>query len=905
MQSIYRYTVLVVIAIIIINIVGCSTNKNTWVSRHYQMLTSNYNVYYNGIEAFNEGIKNIRETYKNDYSHVLPVYEFSDATAAKSGSSDMETALKKGHKLIQLHSITTKPKRKDKPSEKYKKFASQEEFNPYIADSYLLLGKANVVRHEDDEAIEYFDYLSRKYEGKEPCYEGKIWKSIAYVQKGMYGNSISALESYDLDGLAPIKLYPEYMAAYANIYISQKMYKEAIPYMEAAAKEISDHHCKRRYKYILAQLYREIGDKGKAAPLFLELSKGLSDYDMAFAAKLDLATVASTPEELALAEKKLKKMATDEKNNDQLDQIYYSLGKMEENKGEYTSAINDYRKSIEKSIDNDNQKGLSFLALSDLYITEPKYIETSESLDSAAFYLDDSNLRKEETKLKSKKFQPLAVEMRMVRDQDSLLRIANMDSKTREKFVKDIVEKYEKERKAAEEAREAMEEEGMTQSDFYQLTSQRSGGSREMSKWYFYNTTMVSAGKSTFITRWGRRKNEDNWRRSDKSSMSIQDMEEQFGEQNDSTKKIKQQTDNQNTIKEGKGPITFESLMANVPLTDEAKAEANKKIDNALFNSGAILYEDIKDYKSAEKQLKRELTDYPKSSNRYNSLVLLYFTQIKEDDIAAATETAQIIKREFGSSSFADYLRSNNYFDLQKAKREEKDQRYERTYNAYLSGQYNEAIASATSALNDTTNKEYYSKYLLIRSLAYAKDAQTMPFKADLISITERYSGTQEDSLAQQFLAHLNAGQTPIKAMPYQSPMAETGKYTETKSEPTEFYTFRADTTQTILCLIDFGMQNRAQFVIADYNFTNYLIEDFDIRIQKISDEHQAILIEGFSNAKTAMTYYYALREQSFWKELTQESVPQIFVVSDNNIRAVILSDLGNNYEQFFKQNYF
>lgn len=931
------------ILIIVINILiisSCSNEKNTWVSRNYQKLTSNYNVYFNGVEAFNSGIDKIRQNYKNDYSHVLPVYEFSDSKVAKSGSSDMETALKKGHKLIQLHSITAKPKRKDKPSERYKRFSAQEEFNPYVAESYLLLGKATVVRHEEDEAIEYFDYLSRKYEGKRPCYEGKIWKSIAYAQKGQYGNAVSALESYDLDGVAPEELYGQYMAAYANIYICQQRYGEAITYMETAVKETDERHSRRRYKYILAQLYRSTGNKAKAAPIFLELSKNMADYDMAFAAKLDLATVASTAEELAIAEKKLTKMASDDKNKDQLDQIYYSLGKMRENKGDTTSAINNFKKSISKSVDNDNQRGLSYLALADIYITIPDYIPTSEALDSAVFFLDDSNIRKEETELKSKKYQPLATELRVIREQDSLLRVANMDSKEREKLIKSIIEKYEKEKEAAEAAKQAEMDEGMSQSDFYQLTSgQMNRGSHEMSKWYFYNTATVNAGKRTFLTQWGRRKNEDNWRRNDKSSNNTSDLENVFEQKSDSANNNgnkrgnarpnpndrhgnakpnpndklgnarpnpsdKRDNQAQQTKQTDVAP-TKESLLAGLPLTDEAQKESNKKIDDALFASGTILYEDIKDYKSATKQFKTQTTRFSQSENRYNSLIMLYFAQTKTGDISSAQETALIIKREFSNSSFAKYLNMPNYFEQQNIQKAELEQRYEHTYNAYLDGQYSEAISAASSALSDTTNNEYRPKYLLVRSLAYAKNAQTAPFKADLQTITEQYNGGQEDSIAKILLAKLDEGLTPVKAEPYKSPLSEAGKQiAESTTNNVETYTYRADTTHTIICLVDFEMQNKAQFVISDYNFSNYLVEDFDIKIQKLSEQHQAVIINGFENKDIAMSYFYSLREQEFWKEISSEAMPTIYVVSDNNVRMLILSDLGNNYSQFFDEYY-
>lgn len=884
---------------------ACSTKKNTWVSRNYQALISNYNVYYNGATAFDNAITRIRGRYTNDYSHILPVYEFADEKAYKAGSSEVETALKKAHKLIQLHSITVKPQRKDQATEKQKRFYAQEEFNVLIDDAYLLIGKANVVNHSEEEAIEIFDYLSRKYEGAKTCYEGKIWKAIAYTQTGQYANAQSALESYDLDGLAPIELYPEYMAAYANIYITQQKYNEAIPYMEKAALEIKDNHCRRRYKYILAQLYRNAGRNADAAPLFLALSRGVKDYDMAFAAKLDLATVATTAEELQKAEKTLGKMARDAKNEEQLDQIYYSLGKLEDGKGNTAKAISHYRKSIETSKTNDNQKGLSFLALADIYKEIPQYIETSESLDSAAFYLDDANIRKKETEALAKDYAPIAIELRIIKEQDSLLRIANMSTKEREHFIENIIEEHERLIREREEARLAEEEQSMTQSDFYQITGSM-GRPTSGSTWYFYNQTMISAGKSTFASKWGKRKNEDDWRRSDKTSVTADtntatDDNETSADENANADSTNIATAPTNTKSDN---ISKETLMAGLPLTESAKQSCYLKIDNALFNSGAMLYETLQDYTMASKQLKEQTTRFTQSENRYNALVLLYFAQYKNDDFDGANTTSEIIRREYGNSTFASYLNTPDYFEKQAATKAEREMQYENTYHAYLSGNYNDAISKATLALRDTSNIKYEAKYLLVRALSHAKSAQTTQFKSDLVSITQRYSGTVEDSVALKLLALLEQGNEPKLATPYKSPFTELGGKTLDGQQTGETYEYRPDTTQSVICIVDNGMQNEAQFAVADYNFTNYIIEDFDIKIVYLADKRPAIIIRNFKDTKNAMSYFYAIREQQFWKQLTTESIPTIYVVSDNNIRQLLLTSAGEDYKTFFEKHY-
>lgn len=903
------------IVIIVAVLAACSTKHNTWYSRHYQMLTSEFNVLFNGKEAFKSGIETTRMQYKNDYSHVLPIYEFSDAQTASSATSDMETALKKAHKLIQLHSITTKPEAKKNMTDKERRFMAQEEFNPLVNDAYLLIGKANVVCHEEDEAIEVLDYVARKFPTDKTAYESKIWKSIAFMQLGQPINAQTALESYDMDGLAPAELYGQFMAAQANIYIGQEKYAEAIHCVDEAQKNADCKHNRLRYRYILAQLYKITGQREKAAPIFLALSKSMGDYDMAFAAKMDLATVAQTPEELAQAEKTLNKMARDKKNEDQLDQIYYALGQMDENKGNVNHALINYQKSIDASITNTNQKGLSFLAMSDIYKIRPQYIEASTSADSAAFFLSDRNVRKAETKELSLRLAPLAEQLRIVRDEDSLMRLANMNSRDRDRVIQKILDDIEEKRRAEEEARAALEEEGMSQSDFYNITRgqnrpQQNTGGRGTS-WYFYNTTMVNAGRSTFINKWGRRPNEDNWRRADKStaafSSSTSDSEDKFDNAASDAEQSNGEADESATENGQKEEVvTRESLMAKIPLTDSQKAEANTRIDDALFNSGILLYDNLKDYPSAIAQLDRLISRHSNidCDNCYDALVVLYLAQVKDKRASEAQQTRNRILKQYPDSQFAKYLSNSNYFDIQAAEKAEKEMHYENAYSSYLKNNYGDAIAASSKELAASPEKEYTPKYLLIRALSYAKTAQTQAFRADLTEITQNYADGEEAEMAQKLLAKLDEGKEPVRATSYESPLANANNSNEETAMANKAYEYRPDTTHTIICVIDNGLQTEAQFTIADYNFTNYLVEDLDIRTSALADKRQIIAVSGFGNKQEAMNYFYAIRDKDFWKELTSSSIPEIYVVSDNNVRILQLSKSTAEYEVFFEENY-
>ena len=122
-------------------ILACSTQRNTRISRGYHNLTSHFNVYFNGNESFKKGAIKVQEAVKNDYSEVLPVFEYSLKENVDPASSEMDRAIQKGVLLISKHSITKKPNKKGSDgSEAYQKFYSQKEFNKWVDDAYLLIG---------------------------------------------------------------------------------------------------------------------------------------------------------------------------------------------------------------------------------------------------------------------------------------------------------------------------------------------------------------------------------------------------------------------------------------------------------------------------------------------------------------------------------------------------------------------------------------------------------------------------------------------------------------------------------------------------------------------------------------------------------------------------------------------
>lgn len=889
-------------------VVGCSTKRNTGLSRGFQRMTTRYNVYLNGRYALEDAREKISAKCRDDYSHVLPVYEFYDKRNIGAGAGDLETVQQKAHKLVQLHSITVKPERKKegKLSDKERRFYAKTEYNPLVPEGYLLMGEASVIQHEEDDAIKVFDFMGMEYGGERATYESKIWKAIAYTQKGYYNQALSALQSYDMDGDAPSPLYAAYQAALANVYVASGQYEQAIPCLQRAANEERKRHLQRRYTYILAQLYRIMGQKELAAPLFLKVSRQRADFEMSFAARLDLATVATTEEELAAAEKKLEKMTHAGRYPDQQDQIWYALAHIQKGRGNEETALDYFHRSVRSSTENENQKGLSWLAIGDIEQARPKYLEAGEALDSASAFLDSENVRKQEADERAALLHPLRVELQTIKDNDSLLAMARMDEKERNKILDALVKADKDRREAARQAAEMGEEGTMSQGDFYNL--QRGQQSAGRSSFYFYNLQLVTAGKATFRSKWGNRKNEDDWRRSDKSTMSLEAIEEGFEELDSAAKAAKaaEELKAQMAEDEANAPLTREKLLAGLPLTAAQQAETDAESAAAFLKSASILYDQVQDYPSADAQIEEMLRRYPRCSQRYDALALRHFIAKRGHLGATQKSTDQALRNEYPESLLAKSLANKGLLDEMSAARSAREAQYKTAYEQYLRGEIGGSISGADRALSDSsTEKGLRAQYLLVRGLSHGKNGDAARMRTDLETIGAQHKGTPQDSLARLLLAELDAGRMPVRYEHYDSPLDKLkGLQRDSTGVEQIQYAYEPDSAHVIVCLVATGRLRDAQFTVANYNFTNFLLQDYDIVMKHLPGDEQCIIIAPFKNNAEAERYFYALRDQPFWPDLAGTAVPKIWRMSRQNLALLQLSGVDEAFTRFMYEYY-
>ena len=147
---------------------ACSTKKNTSGTRFYHAMTARFNTYFNGSEAFKEGVLEQQKGHKDNYTTLLPMYAVRNKSTAAMGKSNFETAIEKCEKAIKLHSIKARPKSNvnKRKTAKEKAYMARKEFNPFLRHAWLLMGKAQFQQGNFIEAASTFNYISGLYAGQ-------------------------------------------------------------------------------------------------------------------------------------------------------------------------------------------------------------------------------------------------------------------------------------------------------------------------------------------------------------------------------------------------------------------------------------------------------------------------------------------------------------------------------------------------------------------------------------------------------------------------------------------------------------------------------------------------------------------------------------------------------------------
>ncbi len=900
-------------------IYSCSPKKNNAATRRYQAFITKYNIYYNGETHYNETLEEMENKYEDDYSQLLFMHPIEAKNNPKSPqpSGSFDRSIEKAQKAIQLRSITKRPKKKSgKQSAEYKEWLKREEYNPFLHNAWLMMGRSQFFNGDFLGAASTFFYTSKHFKWlPETVTEAQLWQARSYCALGWLFETENIIIKIKDEQLTNNTLKELYNNVYANYYIKLNDYDKAIPYLQKSI-DYADGSQKTRLRFLLGQLYSRIGKKQEAYEAFKKAGSASStSYRTKFNARIKQSEVYSG-ENIEPEVKALKRMTRYDRNKDYLDQVYYAIGNLYLSRQDTINAIENYEMANKKSTRNGIDKAINQVTLGNLYYLRHNYDKAQPCYSEAVPQLPEDYPNYKQLKRRSDVLDELAVYSQNVTLQDSLLRLSEMSPEQLDKVIAKIIDDLKK--KEEEEAENAKREEYLAQQRAQGTNLQNTNSSAPKTftlntddSWYFYNTATKNAGKTEFQKTWGSRKLEDNWRRRNKASFDASDFEtssEDGKDDEESTDSVATDAEGkelskeeQEKLKRSEDPHYPEYYLKQIPKTDEERANSHEIIQEGLYNMGIILKDKMEDFDASRSEFNRLLTQYPDNIYRLDTYYNLYIMAVRQNNSEEAEKYRQTIIDEFPESNYGIAMKDPDYLENLKTMNTRQEELYTQAYNAYLNNNNSAVHEAYEYMIKEYPLSRIIPKFMFLHALAYVTEKDSEKFNSTLKELLEKYPETDITPLASSYLKHmaqgrkLESGSSNLRGMIWDTRLGNDSIANANASKPAEFSI--APNEPQLLVLLFSTKQistNQLLYDVARHNFNTFDVKDFDLE-QMSFGELGLIVIKGFNNQKELDLYRQILDSS---KDFALP--PQVRPVNISAKNFELLLSEGRSFEEYF-----
>lgn len=906
---------------------ACSPKQNTASSRRWQAFTTRYNVYHNAITAYKKGEEAQRTGLKEDYTARLPVFSVGYEKMQALGKNDFATAITKCEKAIQLHSIKKRPLLKGNRTRtaQEKAFLERKEFNPFLKNVWLLMGRAQFQQGEFLASASTFAYITRFYAAEpEVVAEARVWLARCYAQLGWHYDAEDALQRLDKMGLNLARFEREHNLTMADFLIRQERIAEALPYLQKAARQAPNNHQQARLYYILGQVHLELGQKAEAYEALQKCLAQNPTYELAFHARILQTEALTTPQSAQRMIGRLKAMTKAENNKDYLDQVYYAMGNIHLAQADTASALTAYETGRYRATQSTPDKGLLLLRLGDLYWTMRRFDKAQPLYAEAIGLLGKDYKEFARLSHRSKTLDALVPHTNVIFEQDSLLALVAMPEVERHRVIDRAIAEYKlREREArlarADSAARAEREGGMD--DGFSPSSissrpqpQRDGNERN---WYFYNPSLVQQGKQSFAQQWGRRRNEDDWRRSNRSMLAqVNDQSIDYAAEDSLQALAQAQADSLARVGDERvaetdsvqaDPTQRDYYLRRLPFSPQAQQAAHQLLQEALLEAGIIEKDALGDLPLADETLRRLVQRYPAYERLNEAYYHLFLLAKRRQDEPAAAHYRQMLTEHFPQYAMTRVVADPDFDRHARYGREIEDSLYAATYNAYVAGQMETVAAHFARSTQTFPHGANRPKFLLVHALSRIGTAPRDTLISELRALATNYPRADVAEMAAMMVKGLESGRA-VRGSSLQLGGLWARRNAETAASNAAQGNERKLTAERLTPFVwlvayptDSLPDDSLLFALARFNFTTYVSRGFDIQKERTAQLTQ-FRVHGLVSYEDAHAYAQHLFRDPVLARLLRRA--RIELISEANLRLLGTLYSFEEYRAFFDREF-
>lgn len=906
------------LAAVLLAATGCSTQKNTAKTRWWHSFKARYNTYYNGTLAYIDGSLEKENGNKDNFTEMLPLYTVGNKQSREIGKGNFEKAIEKCQKTIKLHSIKKRPvwDKKRRKTEKDIEWLSRREYNPFLWKAWMLMGRSQFYKGAFDEAASTFAYMGRLYQTQPAIYaKSRAWLAKCYLEEGWLYDAEDVVRNMERDSIH-WSARKEWDYTYADYYIHTGDYAKAIPYLRKVIKHEMRRKQRAREWYLMGQMQAALGNKAEAMRAYKRVIRQNPPYEVEFNARIAMTEVMSGGQWKKMVSR-LKRMAASDKNKEYLDQVYYAIGNIYLAQNDTAKAISAYERGAAKATRSGIEKGVLLLKLGDIYWEMERYNDAQRCYGEAIGLLDKERKDYEELSHRSKVLDQLVPYTDAVHLQDSLQTLAKMDEKDRNAAIDRTIaelkrkEKEERDRLAEQNAQETMQQNGGGNNMQQQNNRQQNNMNQQTNGlWYFYNATAVSQGKSAFQKMWGKRENVDNWQRVNKTVVN-------FGGNQEETELSEAQLDSiarQEAIEDSlaqiadsaqNDPHKREYYLAQIPFTEDQIEASNKIIEDGLFNAGVIFKDKLNNLPLSEKQLKRLTSQYPDFEKMADAYYHMYLLYMRKGETDVAEGYVERLKKEYPESEWTTLLSDPYFVENAKLGVHMEDSLYASTYDAFKAARYAEVSGNVRISDSRFPLGANRDKFVFIGGLSKLNEGDAEGCLEDMNTVVKKWPQSGVAEMAGMIVKGVSEGKR-LKGGKFDlDNVWERRSEVLTDNDSTAVRELSDERFAAFTFMIaykpDSTDENRLLFELARYNFTSFLVRNFDIAVEDADGIHR-MKVSGFRNYDEALQYVRQLFTNKTITSLIGRN--RTIIISEKNLPLLGRQFSYDDYARFYDKHF-
>ena len=835
--------------------ISCSTQKDALLNKWYHQLNTKYNALFYAEEHLKKGVQKILSLHEDDYRQLISIKKHGDLKNAQSAQASLDQAIEKSTMAIKKHSMDI----------------DGDEKNKLIDKAYFIIGQAKFYKQEYVPAINTFNFIIRESNNIELQSEAALWVALCYKELNNEELLMAAVQfledEYYLTREQDVVLFQ----IKTEQAIIENDFKKANQHLLKAIKYSKNTKEKTRMYYLLGQIQLLNNDFINANKSFHEVVRGNPEYEMVFNAKLNQAKTYNKnqdSDEINFSELKkiLTKMLGDKKNIEYLDQVYFAIAGLELEHTDTVSAITSLQKSTKSSVNNTSQNIESHYLLSKLFWQKKNYTNAYNHCDSAYKLITGTHPNYQEVKDMLRASKQVADLYIIINNGDSLINLARLPESERNNVIDNYIAELKQRENLTNQNKNNRNNNTPFNSYEYNKQSQNSLNITSAGGWYFYNPSAISLGYSEFLSRWGNRQLEDNWRRQNKNQSFV--IDEISG---DTLSRAPTDSEKYNR----------EYYVSQLPLTEEEQLLILSKIETAYYDLAGVFKSELQDYNQAVELYQKLTNRFPSTDYRQLVYFDLYSIFNLQNDTIEAQLILNKIEQEFPNGNYLNVINGNQPIN---DKIEVDKKIYQRAHSLYTVFS-KESCEELGQIVDSNSNSLFIAELEMLNAFCQAQTSTKSDFIKNLTEIRTKYEESLISKKADTLIAILtgNLNLTPDSI------------YTNTFDAPHYFI--------LVLTEIDINLP-QTQLAVSTFNTTNYKLDSLQTTNLLLDKKTQILQVSEFPNKTKALVYYELIQETKPTETLLLSGGITPLVISKENFKKLLKEKNIKPYMDYFNKIY-